>query len=101
MPTIRFEVAPPLVVVSEGVQVVPDCNEEVFFQDSWYWHRNAGRWYRARDYRGGWVLVERRQVPVMLVGIPSGKYKHHKHRGGKHGGGGNGHGRGKHKGKGK
>ena len=103
LPTLRFEVAPPLVVVSEGLQVVPDHPEEVFYVDSWYWHRTGGRWYRARDHRGDWVLVERRRVPVMLVGIPAGTYKHHKHGGpgrahpGK--GHGNGHGRGKHKGK--
>ena len=113
LPTIRFEVAPPLVVVSEGVQVVPDYREEVFYQEGWYWHRTprAGHWYRTRDYRGGWVLVERRHVPITLVGIPAGKYKHHKHhdhggwkhkRGKGHGHGhahahGHGHGRGKHK----
>src|SRR5215207_4854386 len=33
LPTIRFEVQPRLVAVSEGVQVVPDYPEEVFYQD--------------------------------------------------------------------
>jgi hypothetical protein len=100
LPTIRFETRPPLVVVSEGVQVVPDYPEEVYYRDGSYWHRSEGRWYRARDHRGGWVLVERRRVPVLLVGIPAGKYKHHKHKQPKHKGG-NGHaghgGHGKHK----
>jgi hypothetical protein len=82
MPSIRFEVAPPLVVVSEGVQVVPDYEEEVFYTDGWYWCRQDGYWYRTRNYRGGWVVVEPRYVPVGLVRIPPGKYKHHKHKGG-------------------
>src|SRR5262249_43061779 len=57
VPPIRFEVAPPLVVVSPGVQVVPEYEEEVFFVDGWYWHRSGPYWYRTRDYRGGWVVV--------------------------------------------
>jgi len=77
-PAIRFEAAPPLVVVEEGVQVVPDYDEEVFFVDGWYWCRSSGVWFRTRDHRGGWVVVERRYVPVALVKIPPGKYKHHK-----------------------
>jgi hypothetical protein len=81
LPTIRFESRPALVTVSEGVEVVPDYQEEVFFRDGWYWHRSGTRWYRMRDYRGGWVLVERRYVPVVLVGIPPGKYKYHKVKG--------------------
>jgi hypothetical protein len=105
LPTIRFEQAPPLVVVEQGVQVVPDYGEEVFFVDGWYWHRNRDMWYRTRDHRGGWVVVERRYVPMTLVRIPPGHYKHWKAgKPGKvkvvkvkehHGrGNGNGHGRG-------
>jgi hypothetical protein len=80
-PAIRFEVAPPLVVVSPGVQVVPEYEEEVFFVDGWYWHRSGPYWYRTRDYRGGWVVVEQRYVPVALVRIPPGHYKHYKGKG--------------------
>jgi hypothetical protein len=114
LPTIRFEVAPPLVVVTEGVQVVPDYPEEVFYREGFYWHRSSGRWYRAGDHRGGWVVVERRYVPVAMLAIPAGKYKHHKHKASKphpgkghafgHAPGpgrGHGHGGGKHKSKGK
>src|SRR5256885_11058433 len=78
MPSIRFETAPPLVTVNEGVQVVPDYDEEVFFTDGWYWHRRGDLWFRTRDHRGGWVVVERRYVPVALVRIPPGKYRHHR-----------------------
>jgi hypothetical protein len=98
VPTIRFEVRPTLVTVSEGVEVVPDYPEEVFYRDGWYWHRSGARWYRMRDHRGTWVLVERRHVPAVLIGVPPGKYKHHKVKAkvakGPHG---KAHGRGKHK----
>ena len=80
-PAIRFEVAPPLVVVSPGIQVVPEYEQEVFFVDGWYWCRSGPYWYHTRDYRGGWVVVERRYVPVALVKIPPGHYKHYKAKG--------------------
>lgn len=71
-----FPAPPPLVVVQPGVQVVPDYDEEVFFSDGWYWLRRDERWYRTRDYRGGWVVVPRRTVPARLYGMPPGHYKH-------------------------
>src|SRR5215467_407861 len=80
-PAIRFEVAPPLVVVSPGIQVVPEYEQEVFFVDGWYWYRSGPYWYRTRDHRGGWVVVERRYVPATLVKIPPGRYKHYKAKG--------------------
>jgi hypothetical protein len=73
---IGFPSPPPLVVVTPGVQVVPDYDEEVFFSDGWYWLRRDERWYRTRDHRGGWVMVAPRMVPASLVGLPPGQYKH-------------------------
>jgi len=79
VPTVRFEVAPPMVEVQPGVLVVHDYDEEVFFVDGRYWMRAPdGRWYRASDYRGGWVVAEPRVVPAPIVRIPPGRYKHHK-----------------------
>lgn len=63
-------VLPPLVVVSPGVQVVPECQEEVFFSDGWYWVRRDAYWYRSRSHRGGWVVVPQRGVPPRLVALP-------------------------------
>jgi hypothetical protein len=81
VPTVRFEVAPPLVAVQPGVLVVQDYGEEVFVVDGRYWMRTAdGRWYRASDYRGGWVAADARVVPAPLVRLPPGRYKHHKTR---------------------
>ncbi len=63
-------VLPRMVVVSPGVQVVPEVNEEVFFHDGWYWVRRDTAWYRSRDHRGGWVLVPPRGIPPRLVALP-------------------------------
>ncbi len=78
VPTIRFETAPVLVEVSPGIQVVPDYDQEVFFVDGWYWSRSGRVWYRTRDHRGGWVVVQERAIPMALVRVPPGKYKHYK-----------------------
>src|SRR5438105_648873 len=74
--SIKFDAPPPLVVVSPGIQVVPDLDEEVFFDDGWYWTRRDDVWYRTRDYHGGWVVVEHEHVPPGLVKVPPGQYKH-------------------------
>jgi hypothetical protein len=71
-------VLPRLVVVSPGVQVVPECREEVFFHDGWYWVRRDSSWYRSRDHRGGWVMVPARGVPPRLAAFPPGHYRNWK-----------------------
>ena len=73
---IGFPSPPPLVVVSPGVQVVQDYDEEDFFVNGWYWLRRDAAWYRTRDHRGGWVVVQPRVVPVSLIRLPPGQYKH-------------------------
>jgi hypothetical protein len=78
VPTVRFEAAPPVVEVRPGVMVVPDHDQEVFYVYNRYWMRGPdGRWYRANDYRGGWVAVEARGVPATIVQLPPGRYRHH------------------------
>jgi hypothetical protein len=76
LPTVRFEAPPPLVTVEPGIQVVPDHADEIFFVNGVYWYRRDGRWFRSRDHRGGWAVVEERGVPSGLVRIPPGKYRH-------------------------
>jgi hypothetical protein len=76
-PAIRFEAAPPLVTVQPGVEVVRDCDEEVFFSGGWYWHPGPrGVWYRTRSWHGGWVAAPRRAVPGAIVRLPRGHYRH-------------------------
>lgn len=75
LPSIHFEVVPPLVTVSAGVQVVPDQPDEVFYSDGYYWTRRDTHWYRChRDWR--WEPVEVRRVPPGLARIPPGHYRH-------------------------
>jgi hypothetical protein len=110
-------VLPQLVVVSPGVQVVPEVDEEVFFTNGYYWVRRDRAWYRSRVHTGRWVAVPGRVVPARLVKVPPGKYRrwkpahhdhghhdhdrgHHDHDRGHHdrdrGHGGDDHGHGKH-----
>lgn len=71
-------VLPPMVVVQPGVQVVPECEHEVFYTGGYYWVREDGYWYRSRNHRGGWVAAPPRAVPAALVRVPPGHYKHWK-----------------------
>lgn len=68
-------VAPPLVVVQPGVQVVEDFEDEVFFTRNWYWLRRGDAWYRARSPQAAFVLVETRRVPRALVRLTPGRYR--------------------------
>lgn len=81
VPQVRFEVAPPVVQIQPGVSVVQDYDDEVFVVGGLYWVRGGdGRWYRARDYHGGWVAVPPRTVPATLVRMPRGHYRHYKQK---------------------
>lgn len=69
-------VLPPMVVVSPGVRVVQDVDEEVFYTNGYYWVRRDGGWYRARDCRGDdWYYVQDPRVPPGLTRIPPGQYR--------------------------
>ena len=74
----NLPVAPPLVVVRPGVQVVEDWDDEVFFTRGFYWVRRGPRWYRSRRADVPFVLVERRHVPVVIDREPPGRYRHWK-----------------------
>ena len=73
---IGLPAAPPLVIVQPGIQVVEDFHEEVFYTRGYYWCRRENGWYRARSPRAAFVYVEPRRVPVDLVQLPPGHYKH-------------------------
>lgn len=72
-------VAPPLVLIQPGVQVVEGFGEEVFFHDGWYWCRRHDGWYRARSPRARFGWVEERRVPRRLVEVPRGHYRNWRH----------------------
>jgi len=71
-------VLPRLVVVSPGIQVVPEMQEEVFFTNGYYFARRDNVWYRSRTHTGGWVMVPGRRVPPGLARIPPGQYRNWK-----------------------
>ena len=50
-------VAPDLVYVNPGVQVVADYDYPVFYADNYYWRYDNGLWYRSSWYTGGWVYA--------------------------------------------
>lgn len=76
VPTIRFEAEPALVLVTPGVMVVPNHEREVFFADRHYWYNVNGAWFRTRSHRGGWVRVATDRVPIAIVRLPRGTYRH-------------------------
>jgi hypothetical protein len=47
-------VAPDLVYVSPGVQVIADYDEPVFYADGFYWRETGGVWYRSSYHTHGW-----------------------------------------------
>ncbi len=75
---IRFPTPPPLVVVSPGVQIVPEYDEEVYFVNNYYWVRRDAVWYRTRRCDAPqWRPVRAVYVPPTLVRIPPGRYRHY------------------------
>jgi len=72
---IGLPVAPPLVEVQPGIQVVEGFPEEVFFHAGWYWCRRPDGWYRARTPRARFEWVEARWVPRPLMRMPEGRYR--------------------------
>jgi len=72
---IGLPVAPPLVQVQPGIQVVEGFHDEVFFSAGWYWCRRPDGWYRARGPRASFDWVDRRSVPPGLVRMPAGRYR--------------------------
>ena len=76
--------APPQLVVIPGtyVYVAPDIAEDIFFYQGYWWRPWEGRWYRSRNYYGGWAYY--RNPPYVLFRIPSGwrdDYRDHHWRG--------------------
>jgi hypothetical protein len=76
---IGLPVAPPLVEVEPGIQVVEGFQEEVFFHDGWYWCRRPEGWYRAHSPRERFDRMNSHRVPWALRREPMGHYRdwHH------------------------
>lgn len=69
-PAIVFPFPPALVVIPEtNVYAAPDREEDIFFFRGWWWRPWNGRWYRSRNYNGGWTHYK--SVPAFYSRIPS------------------------------
>lgn len=63
---------PPAVVMvpDSRVYFVPDPTIDIFFYDGYWWSPRGNRWYRARAYRGPWVVVRASIVPSAVIYMP-------------------------------
>jgi len=69
-------VAPDLVYVSPGVQVIADFDEPIFYADGFYWREYNGTWYHSRYHTHGWVYAA---PPRTIIGIRNrGAYRHYR-----------------------
>ncbi len=72
-------VAPRLVLVQPGIQVVEGFQDEVFFHQGWYWCRRPNGWYRSRSPKARFTMIEAHRVPHSLVQVPMGHYRNWHH----------------------
>ena len=78
--SVSINLGPPPIVVSQPPEVVmipqsqvhfvPDPDIDVFFYGGFWWSPRGERWYRARAYKGPWVVIERRRVPRAVLYVP-------------------------------
>ena len=59
--------AEPSLVLVDGVWVVEDYDEPVFYDEGFYWRFYGGVWYRSNVHHGNWVRVD--VVPVRVRSI--------------------------------
>jgi hypothetical protein len=76
LPAYRFA-TPPEVAVIPGtyVYMIPDIAMDILFFQGYWWRPYEGRWYRSRDYKGGYRYIEPRSVPRGLRALPQ-DYRH-------------------------
>jgi hypothetical protein len=72
-------VAPDLVYVSPGVQVIADYDEPVFYADNFYWRQSGGVWYRSSYHTGGWIYASPPRT-VLSINNPY-NYRHYRPQG--------------------
>ena len=59
-----------MVMMPTGIYFVQDSNVDVFFYNGYWWYPRGGSWYRAGQYNGPWVVVQRNYVPAYLFRVP-------------------------------
>ena len=74
-------VAPAMVEVEPGVQVIEDYDQPVFYSDSLYWRYDGGVWYSSRYHDRGWYRNDRVPERVHHIDRPE-TYRHYRAGGG-------------------
>ena len=70
-PAVVVAVPPEMIVVPHTmVYFAPDIEGDLLFHAGFWWTPKEGRWFRAKGYKGPWVIVEQRYVPVEIVRLP-------------------------------
>lgn len=75
---VLFHTPPPLVVVDEGVAVVVDAPEPVYFVEGAYWRPRGGVWYRAPRWDSPFVRADIEVVPRTIVHRDHARYTHYR-----------------------
>jgi hypothetical protein len=68
----------PRVVVVPGTRVyyVQDYDYDMYRYGRFWYMNSGGNWYRSRTYRGPWIYVGYRSVPVQISYVPP-RYRRH------------------------
>jgi hypothetical protein len=83
-PRLYYRYEPQVVrLPGSSVYVVdPEANDYDIFHSGNYWYATRdGYWYRARSYRGPFVVVDVRSVPRAIFRAPPRYWRHHPHGG--------------------
>jgi hypothetical protein len=68
---------PDMAYLGNGVYVIANYDEPIFYSDGFYWYNANGYWYRSRNYTSGWVSVSRPTYSVSLIRNPY-AYRHYR-----------------------
>lgn len=77
--SVSINIGPPPIVVAEPPEVVLIPRTQVyfvpggidiFFYGGYWWSPRGDRWYRSKAYNGPWGVVNRRNVPAGVRGVP-------------------------------
>jgi hypothetical protein len=78
-PVVVYRTEPHMVYVPESRVYVVDDNQSDYdyfhYGPSWYIYR-SGYWYRARNYRGPFTVIEERYVPAPIWRVPERRWRH-------------------------
>jgi hypothetical protein len=78
-PRVAYVSRPRMVMVPEEQVMVLDDDPgyDMCRYGSYYYVCNGGYWYRARSYRGPFMVVDVRRVPGPVVRVPARHWHHH------------------------